>query len=52
MKKRRSVGGGPYAPRKKKAITVGGGAKDDTCDHGLYVPKLEGGSVPKQKKNH
>ena len=30
------------------AIT-GGGGKDDTCDHGLYVQKLESRSVPKKE---
>ena len=34
-----------------KAIT-GGGGKDDTCDHGLYVQKLESRSVPKKKKRY
>ena len=30
---------------KMKAI-IGRGGKDDTCDHGLYVQKLESRSVP------
>ena len=32
-----------------KAITGGGGGKDDTCDHGLYVQKLEIRNVQKKK---
>ena len=32
-----------------KAIT-GGGGKDDTCDDGLHVQKLESRSVPEKKK--
>ena len=48
MKNRRSVRAEPYKPKKKKAITEGGGGKDDTY-HGLYVQKLESRSVPKKK---
>ena len=43
------MGAEPYAQKKMKAIT-GRGGKDDTCDHGLYVQKLESRSVPKKKK--
>ena len=49
MKNRRSVGAESYAQTKIKSIT-GGGGRDDTCDNGLYVQKLENRSVPKKKK--
>ena len=29
-----------------------GGGRDDTCDHGLYVQKLESRSVPKRKEKN
>ena len=29
----------------------GGAKRDDTCDHGLYVQKLESRSAPEKKKN-
>ena len=45
---RRSVGAEPYAPTTMRAIT-GRGERDDTCDHGLYVQKLESTSVQKTK---
>ena len=35
--------------RKNEGSKWGGG-QDDTCDHGLYVQKLESRSVPKEKK--
>ena len=34
-----------------KAITGGGGGKDCTYDHGLYVQKVESRSVPKRKNS-
>ena len=48
MDNRRSVGAEPYAPKKRLAITGGGEGKDDTCDHGLYIQKLESRSVQKK----
>ena len=45
---RRSVSAEPYAQKKNEGNNRGGG-KDDTCDHGLYVQKLESRSVPKKK---
>ena len=35
----------------KNEVNNRGGGRDDNCDHGLYVQKLEGESVPKEKKN-
>ena len=37
-----------HAVKKNEGNNRGGG-KDDTCDHGLYVQKLESRSVPKKK---
>ena len=51
MKNRRSVGAEPYARKKNEGNNRGGEGKDDTCDHGLHVQKLESRSVPKKKKN-
>ena len=48
MKNRRSVRVEPYAPKKMKAIT--GGGRDGTCDHGLYVQKLESSKCAPPKK--
>ena len=50
MKNRRSVGAEPYAQKRNEGNNRGGEGKDDTCDHGLYVQKLESRSVPKKKK--
>ena len=44
MKSRRSVGAEPYAQKKNEGNARGGG-RDDTCDPGLYVQKLESRSV-------
>ena len=49
MKNRRSVGAEPYA-LKIEGNNRGGG-RDGTCNHGLYVQKLESRSVPQKKNN-
>ena len=51
MKSRRSVGAEPYLCAKQiEGYNRGGGGGDDTCDHGLYVQKLESRNVPKKDK--
>ena len=49
MKTRRSAGAESYTQKINEGNDRGGG-KDDTCDHGLYVQKMESRSVPKKKE--
>ena len=51
MKNRRSVDAEPYGKNEMKAKPGAGERRHMSCDHGLYVQKLESRSVQKQMIN-